>query len=415
MTGPEIDAPIVRADRPRLWVVSELYYPEETSTGYFLTRIAEGLASDLDVRVIAAQPSYSQRGTLAPRYERRNGTIIHRIWATHFNKDNLVLRLLNLITFSSSVILFALWHFRKGDQALVVTNPPTVSLILGPLLRWKRVEGTLLVHDVYPEFLVATGFLNSGSALHRLLQALFDASYRQFLKVVVLGRDMLDIVSQKTGDRECVSIIPNWGDTDEVFPYDKASNPFRQENGLSGKFVVQFSGNIGRSHDIELVLATAKKLQLNERIIFVFVGYGGKSELVREASRRGHANLVFLDRQPREKLGQMLASSDVTVISFVEGMYGLSVPSRMYNIMAAGVPILASAHPQSELGLVVEEEKAGWVIEEPSVSALSDLIEVLASTDNDEAAERGQFARNAAEQRYSFRHIIEMYRRLFRT
>jgi len=87
----------VMPPRQRLWVVSELYYPEQTSTGYFLTCIAEGLAPDFDVRVICGQPTYSERGHNAPRREIRNGTIIHRMRATHFDKDRLFLRFINLI------------------------------------------------------------------------------------------------------------------------------------------------------------------------------------------------------------------------------------------------------------------------------------------------------------------------------
>ncbi|MCH2486795.1 MAG: hypothetical protein MK010_03505, partial [Erythrobacter sp.] len=78
--------------KPRLWVVSELYYPEQTSTGYFLTRIAEGLTDAFDVQVICGKPSYSERGVATLRREHRKGTTIHRMWATHFNKDRLALR-----------------------------------------------------------------------------------------------------------------------------------------------------------------------------------------------------------------------------------------------------------------------------------------------------------------------------------
>ena len=150
---------------PRLWVVSELYYPEQTSTGYFLTHIAEGLAETMDVWVVCGQPTYSEHGMRAPAREERNGVRIHRVPATHFGKDRLALRAINVLTLSLSAAWFALTHFRRGDRLLIVTNPPTLPPLLGLIARWKRMDAHLLVHDVYPEVLAATGFLVCASAL----------------------------------------------------------------------------------------------------------------------------------------------------------------------------------------------------------------------------------------------------------
>src|SRR6185312_10860235 len=109
--------------RPRLWVVSELYYPEETSTGYFLTRIAEGLAGRFEVHAVCGRPSYSQRGTVVPWHEAHHGVEIHRMRATLFDKDRIIGRLLNVATFSLAASLFCLMQLRRGDRVLVVTNP----------------------------------------------------------------------------------------------------------------------------------------------------------------------------------------------------------------------------------------------------------------------------------------------------
>lgn len=398
--------------RPRLWVVSELYYPEETSTGYFITKIAEGLAGDFDVQVACGQPSYSQRGMRAPRSERNAGVEIHRLRATHFDKDRLLLRAVNLVSFTVAVALFLALRLRRSDQILVVTNPPTVPFICGWLARLRGCRSTLLVHDIYPEVLAATNVMRRG-ALYRVLQAAFDHSFRLFDQVVVLGRDMLEVVGRKLGTRaDRMVLIPNWGDVDEVRPLGPAENRFLAEHGLAGKTVIQFSGNLGRTHDVELFVEAARSLADARDVQFLAVGYGGKSSLVSEASEKDVGNLLMLPRQPRERLAEMLNASTATLISFVDGMYGISVPSRMYNVMAAGRPIIAVAHPKSELALVVAEENAGWVIDGARArTELPTLVRRLATPEGRaEADARGAAARRAVEERYTLGAVIERFR-----
>lgn len=400
---------------PRLWVVSELYYPEQTSTGYFLTRIAEGLAQTMPVAVVSGQPTYSEHGQRAPAREERGGVRIHRVGATHFGKDRLALRALNILTLTLSVAWFALVHFRRGDRLLVVTNPPTLPPLLGLIARWKGMDAHLLVHDVYPEVLAATGFLRGDGLAYRLLAHVFAATFRLYGSIVVLGRDMAEVVRAKLGGEGArIAIIPNWGDLDEIVPLPRGANPFVAANAIDAPCVIQFSGNIGRTHDVETILAAARRLRDRRDIAFVFVGYGGKTGAVAEAVASGDLpNVRLLPRQPRDMLGPMLASATATIISFVGDMKGLSVPSRMYNVLSAGTPIVAIADPGSELALVVDEEQAGWVLAPGDVDGLVAVVERLASPQGmAEAARRGANGRAAVAARYTLGSVIDRFRML---
>ena len=394
---------------PRLWVVSELYYPEQTSTGYFLTRIAEGLADSRRVEAICGRPTYSERGQEVRRKEVRGGVTIHRMRATHFDKDRLALRALNAVTLSLSVLFFALRHFRRGDQVLIVTNPPTLPPLVGWVARIKGMRSILLVHDVYPEVLVATRFVRADGFLHRLLQRAFDATYRLFDDVVVLGRDMHEVAGRKVRDPvRRLHIIPNWGDTDEIGPVARRDNPFAHAQGLVDKRVIQFSGNIGRTHDVETILAVAERLRDCPEIVFLFAGYGGKAGLIGDAP-----NVMLLPRQPRDLLGPMLNCADATIISFVDAMYGVSVPSRMYNVMAAGTPIIAMADPRSELSLTIAESGAGWTVPQGDVDALERLIrEICDPANSAERERRGEAARAAVLASFTLDRVLDLYRKL---
>lgn len=400
---------------PRLWIVSELYYPEQTSTGYFLTAIAEGLASSMPVEVVCGQPTYSEHGMRASAREDRNGVRIHRVRASHFGKDRLMLRAVNVLTLTLSVAWFALSRFRRGERLLIVTNPPTLPPLLGLIAKWKRMDSHLLVHDVYPEVLAATHFLRADSQAYRLMQRMFSATFRLYGSIIVLGRDMADVARTKlAGTSRRITIIPNWGDVDDIVPLAREANPFLASNGIDAPCIIQFSGNIGLTHDVDTILAAARRLRTRRDILFVFAGYGGKTSTVAEAIASGDIpNVRLLPRQPRAMLGPMLASATATIVAFVGDMKGLSVPSRMYNILSAGTPIIAIADPDSELALVVSEEQAGWVLAPADLDALVALIEQLANDEGaTEAARRGMNGRAAVEARYTRTTVIERFRTL---
>src|SRR5678815_3294112 len=149
----------------RLWIVSELYYPEETSTGYYLTRIAEGLAVDRDVKVLCGQPTYSARGIVAPKHEIHKGVEIFRASGTTLDKNIIAFRLLNMITLGLSIFFSALRNFRKGDRVLVVTTPPSMPFVVAVAALAKGASYVPLIHDNYPEILIAVGKSSQGSLL----------------------------------------------------------------------------------------------------------------------------------------------------------------------------------------------------------------------------------------------------------
>lgn len=394
--------------RSRLWVASELYFPEETSTGYFLTRIAEGLAREFDVRIISGRPSYSARDTPVALREERHGTTIYRMPASRFRPDRLVLRAVNLVSFTVFAFVFAMFHFRRGDLIVVVTNPPTLPVAIIAAAKFRGARSVLMVHDVYPEVLAATKMLAIEGIAYRVLAELSGWLARRFDRVVVLGRDMREVIATKMVARaDRIVMIPNWGDVDLVTPVERDNNRLRHELGLDGKFVVQFSGNAGRTHDLDSLFAAADALRERPDIHFLLVGFGGKFVTAESVIARRHlTNVTLLPRQPRDRLATMLTCSDLTVIAFVGGMYGVSVPSRMYNLLAAGVPIAAIADPRSELALVVTEGDAGWVIADGD---LATLVATLADAPEGEARRRGDAGRAVAERDYAEAAIVARY------
>lgn len=395
----------------RIWVISELYYPEDAATGYFLTGIAEGLAvGNGEVHVICGQPGYWARGTRAPRRETRNGVKILRCRGTTLNKDKLVLRLVNLATITVSMFLTALLHIRRGDLALVVTNPPTSPFAIALAARLKGARCVIRIEDVYPEVLYATGLMRAGSFPAKVVERVTRRLYLEADRIVVLGRDMEQLVARRLGHHNGNLVrIPNWADVNSICPVRRSQNPLLRELGLTDKFVVQYSGTIGRSHGIENILDAARRLRGNASIHFLFIGTGAKKCLVDHAAAN-LTNITALPLQPRSRLPISLNACDAAIISFIPGMSGVSVPSRMYNILAAGKPIIAIAEADSELAQLVLEEQVGWILTTKESQRLDEVI-LQAASQPHRLAEMGSRARSVAE-RYSRERIIELYRNM---
>ena len=188
----QVNIPIM--EKTKIWVVSELYSPEFTSTGYFLTGIAEGLAAAYDVSVLCGQPSYWARGVRAPAHEILHGADVHRCWATTFDKNKILSKIINQITISASMFWAALFRLRRRDIVIAVTNPPLLPYLMA-LACWVRgARYILLIHDVYPEIFTRIGILKPQSISVRLMDLASRWLYNSADRIIVLGRDMRDLV-----------------------------------------------------------------------------------------------------------------------------------------------------------------------------------------------------------------------------
>jgi glycosyltransferase involved in cell wall biosynthesis len=397
----------------RIWIVSELYYPELTSTGYFLTGIAEGLAPVYKVSVLCGQPSYFSRGVRAPVREMRNCVDVRRCWATTLDKNKLIYRVVNLITISISIFVAALFRFSRGDIVIVVTNPPSLPYLIALACKLRGVQLILRIEDVYPDVFIRLGILSPQSIPARLLDRASRWLYNSSNRIIVLGRDMRDLVSDKlNSNKDRIVIVANWGDTEAIVPRPLSDNRLLAKLNLGGRFVVQYCGNIGRTHGIKDIAEAAELLAVESGFHFLLIGWGAKREwAIQHKQARKLENLTILDPLPSAEFCDGLNACSVAIISFSIGMAGISVPSRMYNVLAAGKPLLAVCDDDSELAAVVREEDIGWVIPPGRPDLIvSALREAKASPDR--LRSMGERARKAAELKYTPGHILHAYQDL---
>ena len=399
----------------KVWVVSEVYSPDEAGGAYFMSKLAEGLGQYNSVNVLCGYPVYTARGTMVPKYEIRNGVNVERCYQTKFDKNIIVLRLFNLLTVSISIFLKALNGIRKQDIALVVTTPPLLPFLVLLASRLQRAKCILRIEDVYPETLIATGLLGKRNIVTRVLSFMNKILFGSFDRITVLGRDMEQLVKNKLGHPgKHVTIIPNWADVDLVKQAPKEDNNLLRELGLLDKFVIQCAGNMGRAQGIENLFKVVEMLKNEKDVYFLFIGSGAKrSWMEREISDKELSNVTILDQRPRSDQGNFLNACDIALVPLLPGMTGAGVPSRLYNIMSAGKPIIAVTGHGSEIEQVVLEEDIGWFVPAGQPEKLAEAI-LDARSSPERLLEMGKRARSAAVAKYSQQRVINDYCMLIR-
>ena len=203
--------------------------------------------------------------------------------------------------------------------------------------------------------------------------------------------------------------IPNWADLETIHPTPREDNALLKELAIEDKFVFMYAGNIGHPTDVETVIEAARSLSDRKEFHFVFIGVGAKKPwLDDEVRKRELKNVTVLDYRPRSEQNIFLNACDIGLVALIKGMWGTAMPSRTYNIMAAGKPVLALTDEGSELAQVIDEDVIGWHLVPGDARSLSELIQQIYKT-RIELPEMGERARAAALAKYSAETAIESY------
>jgi glycosyltransferase involved in cell wall biosynthesis len=379
----------------------------------YVSAIARDLARRHPVSVLCGRPTYSARGIPVSRVERWHEVDIRRCVATAFDKNRLAGRVVNTLTLLLSIGVRALREFSPHDLALVVTNPPALPYVVAVACRIRGCRYVVIVHDRYPDALVAVTTLSETSLIVTAGRWLERRLLQGAVAVVTVGRDMREsVVGRYPSVADRTAMIPNWGEIDRVRPGDRSVNSLLRSLGLTNRFVVLYAGNLGRPNDIDTIVEAARRLRGETDCHFLFVGDGAKVGRLEAAVRSGHLdNVTILGPLPRDQQSIFLNACDLGIVTLVPGMKGVAVPSRLYNLLAAGRPILALADSGSEIDLVVREENVGWVSPPGDVDRCVGAIRDAAS-DRPRLAQMAVRARAVAERRFSEEIGLAAYRDL---
>jgi glycosyltransferase involved in cell wall biosynthesis len=209
-----------------------------------------------------------------------------------------------------------------------------------------------------------------------------------------------------------IAVIPNYADIGDVLPSKRANNPMRLQYGLKDKFVVLVAGNLGRVQGLEIVIRAARELSSDPAVHFLIVGDGARIDWLRsEIARLRLSNITMAGARPRSEQNTFLTAGDVALLTLERGMVGVGVPSRLYNYLAAGMPVISATGRGSETSLVVEEERLGWCVEPLNGGELAHAV-TDAMQRRAELPALGMRARQVAESRFCRDAIVARYSRL---
>jgi glycosyltransferase involved in cell wall biosynthesis len=335
---------------------------------------------------------------------------------TRFGKHGFVGRILNFLTFTAAAWGRCLWLPQRPDLVITETDPFFLPLVGRFLKWWTGCRFVAYLQDIYPDIAVAVGKVREG-LITRCLRWLLVSAYRRADRVVVLSEDMRQKCLRNGVPAEHLAILPNWVDTTAIQPVT-GENPFRTQQNCGDKFVVMYSGNMGVGHLLEPIIEAATLLRDQVEILFLLIGEGQqKVRLQQLVTDRGLTNVRFLPYQPRELLTYSLSAANVQLISMRPEVVECLMPSKLYGVLAAGVPSIVLAPLQCELSRVVVEQQAGLVCgtdaPEPLPPRLAAAISHMAR-DQDFCTNAGINARRLAVEEYDRRRVTGRFGELLR-
>ncbi len=394
----------------RVFFLNRYFFPDHSATSQILSQLAFRLAeSGRNIHVITSRQIYDNPGARLRVQEIQRGVTIHRTSGTHFGRAGLLSRAIDYLFF-----YWAAWRslnsMRQDDILVTMTDPPLLSILGMYAARRKGVHLVNWLQDIYPEIATELGVPLIKGPLNWLLSRMRNNSLHSANTNVVVGECMAEKVTKLGVPSSQICVIPNWGDDEQITPIDARANPLRAKWQLEGKFVVGYSGNLGRAHEFDTLLSASEQFKGDPRIVFLFIGSGHRSsELARQVKDRGLAEkFIFLPYQDNDVLKYSLAAPDVHWISLRPELEGLIVPSKVYGIAAAARPIIAITAKDGEIARLVETHHCGMVVEPGNSDELVKAISQL-SSDPEATAAMGRRAREMLEAQFTRRRGFERW------
>jgi glycosyltransferase involved in cell wall biosynthesis len=381
---------------PKALVLHHYFHPDDVVSAQHYTGLCLGLRKrGWDVTVLPCRRGCRDESLRFRRKETWNGIKIRRVWRPRFPQGSPAGRILNALWMLAAWSLAAL---RERPDALIIGTDPPFAVLAALPWRWLR-PGVLIFHwcfDLHPETAVAEGMLAPGNPLLRLIRRLLGAAYRRCDLVGSLGECM----SRRLRDYDShmpIRICTPWALLEPPAPLP-ADSPGRREIFGDAPLSLMYSGNFGRAHAFQEILALARELRGRGGMV-AFSVRGNRSSELKRAVGAEDSNVRFLDFIPLERLEQRLAAAEIQIVSLRTEYAGAVVPSKFQGAIAAGRPVLFAGPSESSVGRWIREFGLGWILTQDNVP--------------DVAAELLRWRSDAAAQGACYERCFQVYREHF--
>ncbi|MFV1993658.1 MAG: glycosyltransferase family 4 protein [Acidiferrobacterales bacterium] len=367
-------------EKKKIIFLNRYFYPDQSTASQLLTDLAFHLAAqDQIVYVITSRQRYDDANAHLDARTITRGVNIHRVWTSSFGRANLLGRTFDYFSFylSASWTLFRMAH--KGDLVVAKTDPPLISICAAYICKLRRAQLINWLQNLFPEVASALGMKGFTGKRDNFIKKMRNNSLRQARKNVVLGDSMKKVLWANRINPSKIKVIHNWADEKAIKPVEPDDNYLRRTWGLNKKFVVGYSGNMGRAHDLEIIMSAAEKLKDNKQIHFLFIGGGIQlKKLQLFVVDKMLENVMFQPYQERDQLAESLSVADVHLVSLKPSLEGLIVPSKFYGIIAVGRPAIYLGDQIGEIASIIQEASCGYALDSNDVDGLVESISGLA-------------------------------------
>ena len=297
-----------------------------------------------------------------------------------YNRKNIYTRFNSWVRFS----LFSFNTIRKlNKQSLILftTNPPFLPW-LGMYFKLIRNQQYLVrILDIYPDVLIWAGIMSKNNPINNIWVKLNSHSYERAGKVICLGRFMAEKINFifHAGKNMKMVVVPDWANTEYLKPIPKKNNPFVKKYSLLQGITIMYSGNMGITHDLSMLINLAESLTGDNRFQFVIVGEGpNKDSLKNESTKRNLNNILFLPYQDINNFNYSMASADISVISLSKGSEKNMMPCKTYSGMAVGSAIFGISQPPNDVEYIINKYKCGFNVVPDDINSALEMLNILA-------------------------------------
>lgn len=391
----------------KTWIVSEYFYPEEVSTAYFLSQISKKVyTTEKQLSVIT---KYSNLSKSQQKDIKNICNEIYHIKTFNSKKNNLFYKLLNQFTLSIIFFYKCFYNIKNNNRVIIVTNPTFLVLFISILKKIRKFEYVLIVHDIFPDNLIPIKYFRKESIFYKLLNYIFANAYNTADKLIVIGDDMKQLLIDKKINSHKITTIPNWADSFEIYPIANFNVELYYDNIFKNKIVIQFAGNVGKLQGLNNFIKLFN-IANNDEIILIIIGSG--TEFLTLLNNNVNKNILFYNPKPRTEQNKFLNACDISLITLIEGMYGIGVPSKTYNIMSAGNPILYIGDSESEVYNYIQKEDIGWNFLWNQTSSIIQFLKNIKFSDKEKFSLIGQKSRNFAKDNFTKEIILDNYQKV---
>ncbi len=382
---------------------NRFFYPDISATSQILTELVIGLRDKgLSTKVVCSDYLYTG-GRVTEEY-RIEGIIIDRISSTNLGKSSKLARYSDFISFiiaASGKILFD-----RSKLFIFFTDPPLINLIGSLLTYVKNKKVIVVLQDFFPYAAASTSMVNN-SLLIKILDESTIYSLNRVDKVVVLSEQMLEFAINKGVKKDRIVLIHNWADGGLIIPDYNKSEMFLAKFGIRREsFVVLYTGNMGIGHEFDTIMNVIKELHDVE---FVFVGDGVKRSYIEKRAKEENLKNVRLSGYvKKEELSELLSIADLTLLTQIENVVGLNMPSKLYSYMAAGKPICYIGAIEGDVSRILKQSGCGNSFKVGDVAGVTKYIREL-KKDNETKKSIGLKGRKFFEQNFDKNIAIDKY------